>query len=162
MTERIRTRIHTISDDGYLITLVPVADGLTVPNPPPKEFVTACMTNHNYVVLETNVFNILMNLGVSPSWNIDTRSNRPIVWNSATQRNYFVARLVADARLDETVTCIDGNNFNLRYINLEKKRKKINPPDRRDREDIVKPDSVEPIKDIVTYQNYSQPTYSSL
>jgi hypothetical protein len=163
MADRIRTRIHTISDDAYLITLVPLYDNIVPPDPLTKAYIDSCLINGQYAVLDTNTFNILMGLGVAPNWNKDSRNSKPIVWNAATQKNYYVARLVADARFDEIVSNIDGNIYNLRYINLEKKQKSSTPPDRRDREDIVRSDNgVEPVKDIKdhnAYANYSMPAF---
>lgn len=153
MTEFVRTVVHTFDpESGHLITLVPVVD-YQVPNPITKEFVESIMTNGQWVILETTVFNNLMNLGVSPIWTLDTRQQKPIVWNSNAERHYFIARLVADCRADETVSVIDGNKMNLRYYNIEKTKKQYDP-DKKDRGDFVKSDYVIPWKSVSTYTNY--------
>jgi hypothetical protein len=156
----IRTVINAISEDSRLITLVPVVDGLAPPNPPTKAYIDSCLINGQYAILETEVFTLLMNLGVSPNWYLHSQDRKPLCWNAAG-KNMYVARLVADCRYDEQVSCIDKNNLNLRYSNLDKKRKSYNP-ERRDREDIAKSEYITPFKSISSYQQYGQPEFKYL
>lgn len=165
MSDVIRTRIHMLDpDSGHPIVLVPLTDGIGAPTftnqstEQIKATLVSLLNSGNYAVVEKTTHDALMNLGLSPYWRPDKRANKPIVWNQATSRWVYVARLVADCRYDETVTTINGNVWDLRYRNLEKKRKHMKP-ERRDREDVVRPEQAEPIKDMVTYQEYAMPTY---
>jgi|SRR5882672_666276 len=162
-----RLCINTHSHDGTKITLVPLHDGLTTPtNPPLRDWLDQTIRGGNgqYAIVETHVFGILLNMGLSPMWSIDTKTKKPKVWIPETETSkghwMFVARLVANARWDETISCIDGNNYNLRYDNLQKKKADINP-DRHDRDDIIKKDDkIYPIKFMSTYNDhYGQPTF---
>lgn len=158
--DNTRMVINTIAEDGVLITLVPVTDipESSIPKPITKEFVDNQIKNGtHYAVVETKVFDILMNLGVSPNWYLDNKG-KPIFWNPGTERNHYVVRLVADARADEQVSCIDGNNLNLRSFNLEKTKKTFNPA-KRDRQDITKSEYTQTFKTLNTYTNYGQPQY---
>jgi len=98
---------HTLSNEGRdfgnQIALVPLSD----------------KQDAKYAIVDEADLQFLIDNGCSESWNLN-KNNQVVLWGGGgrTGRPCLVKRLITNAGAGQSVSPIDGNELNLRRINL--------------------------------------------
>ena len=76
-------------------------------------------TNTNHVIMESNDWHELVAKGLNCKLDVGRTGGTVVdVWCAKPRRYYPLKNFVMDVTTEDTVRCLDGNEFNLRRSNL--------------------------------------------